>query len=497
MRTTATTRMSLSAFVCAVAFTWLAVEAGDRTAEFQVELSDPVAPTLPPRLYRVVQSTDENGFPTGYALTFTTHVCVDEQCRMVKVTMHWDALGYYERLEYPADTPLTKKKHVPFAAEDYAKLDQILKDRDSILGSQPLEIFGAPVQQPEVPGIDGWSGATPQAVKDAVVDDAAYTSWTMWRWANGEIVPKLQSLTEQRCTPDHLRHLLQSNDRRAVDLALKYITRHRPSDERFADDVFHVLETGDREPVSLSIQFLHRAMKDKRQLHDRRRGLNRERDAISNADIAAAGRQLMEEIERGRWRDRYLQHVTDEPIRANAADYRIFVGMVRKYMPGIPILDATMDTTMAGSVDIWCPQAPEYQRHRDTFEAVRAAGDRVWFYTCCFPGGPWLNRLLDMELLRPALFGWAAARFDDLINLPCSRLTGVLFAASQGRRFGDIIDVMRRDAPKHQSPNAGWPEAAMAARVDRAKEIIAALDKFVGPAERHDDMTLITVRVTG
>ena len=28
------------------------------------------------------------------------------------------------------------------------------------------------------------------------------------------------------------------------------------------------------------------------------------------------------------------------------------------------------------------------------------------------PGGPWLNRLLDMELLRPALLGWAAARFD-------------------------------------------------------------------------------------
>ena len=102
-----------------------------------------------------------------------------------------------------------------------------------------------------------------------MVDDAAYTSWTMWRWANGEIVPKLQGLTEQRCTPDYLRHLLQSNDRRAVDFALKYITRHRPSDEQFADDVFHVLQTGDREHVSLSIQFLHRAMKDKRRLHDR------------------------------------------------------------------------------------------------------------------------------------------------------------------------------------------------------------------------------------
>jgi hypothetical protein len=103
--------------------------------------------------------------------------------------------------------------------------------------------------------------------------------------------------------------------------------------------------------------------------------------------------------------------VTDEPIRENASDYRIFVGMVRKYLPGIPIVDATMDPSLAGSVDIWCPQVQHYQHDRERFEAMRALGDRVWFYTCCFPGGPWLNRLLDMELLRPALLGWAAALF--------------------------------------------------------------------------------------
>ena len=60
-------------------------------------------------------------------------------------------------------------------------------------------------------------------------------------------------------------------------------------------------------------------------------------------------------------------------------------------------------------------------------------------------------------------FGWAAARLDDLVNLPASRLTGLLFAATKPSQFGRIVDVMRRDAPKHQSPNAGWPEAAMAA----------------------------------
>ncbi len=63
-------------------------------------------------------------------------------------------------------------------------------------------------------------------------------------------------------------------------------------------------------------------------------------------------------------------------------------------------------------------------------------------------------------------FGWAAARLDDLVNLPASRLTGILFAATQPSRFRYVFEVMRRDAPKHGSPNAGWPEAAMAAALD-------------------------------
>jgi len=128
-----------------------------------------------------------------------------------------------------------------------------------------------------------------------------------------------------------------------------------------------------------------------------------------NADLACACGQLMEEIRANGWARRWLQHVTDEPTIDNAADYRILVGMVRKYMPGLPILDATMETTLVGSVDIWCPQGQQHQMHREFFRTQQALGDRVWFYTCCFPGGPWLNRLMDMELLRPALLGWYAA----------------------------------------------------------------------------------------
>jgi adenosylcobinamide-phosphate synthase len=55
-------------------------------------------------------------------------------------------------------------------------------------------------------------------------------------------------------------------------------------------------------------------------------------------------------------------------------------------------------------------------------------------------------------------FGWAAARTDDLMNLTPARLAGALIAMAGGRGWR----IMNRDARHHASPNAGWPEAAMA-----------------------------------
>jgi adenosylcobinamide-phosphate synthase len=63
-------------------------------------------------------------------------------------------------------------------------------------------------------------------------------------------------------------------------------------------------------------------------------------------------------------------------------------------------------------------------------------------------------------------FGRAAARFDDLINLPASRLSAALIWGAAwfvtGASPDRARDAISRDAQKHRSPNAGWPEAAMA-----------------------------------
>jgi adenosylcobinamide-phosphate synthase len=73
-------------------------------------------------------------------------------------------------------------------------------------------------------------------------------------------------------------------------------------------------------------------------------------------------------------------------------------------------------------------------------------------------------------------FGWGAARVDDVVNLPASRLTALLFiAAALFSGKAQAIKAARvtwRDARRHRSPNAGWPEAAMAGALNM---------KFGGP----------------
>src|ERR1700722_3271046 len=67
---------------------------------------------------------------------------------------------------------------------------------------------------------------------------------------------------------------------------------------------------------------------------------------------------------------------------------------------------------------------------------------------------------------RHKAFGWAAARLDDLVNLPASRFAAlwlILAAAlTSGASARDAARAIWRDASRHRSPNAGWPEAAMA-----------------------------------
>lgn len=97
---------------------------------------------------------------------------------------------------------------------------------------------------------------------------------------------------------------------------------------------------------------------------------------------------------------------------------------------------------------------------------------------------------------RHEAFGWAAARFDDLINLPASRLTALLLLAAAflmpGASPANAWRSIRRDARRHRSPNAGWPEATMAGALGlalagpRSYKGVLVDDAFMGEGGRRD-----------
>lgn len=76
------------------------------------------------------------------------------------------------------------------------------------------------------------------------------------------------------------------------------------------------------------------------------------------------------------------------------------------------------------------------------------------------------DSMIGYRTARYEAFGKVAARADDLMNLIPARLTGVLIALFTGqmRHWSEIA----ADARRHKSPNAGWPEAAMARALDVA-----------------------------
>ncbi|MFT8711747.1 adenosylcobinamide-phosphate synthase CbiB [Komagataeibacter rhaeticus] len=103
---------------------------------------------------------------------------------------------------------------------------------------------------------------------------------------------------------------------------------------------------------------------------------------------------------------------------------------------------------------------------------------------------------------RHEAFGYAAARLDDLVNLPASRLSALWIILASltlpGMRTRAALRIVWRDARAHRSPNAGWPEAAMAGALGirlsgpRAYNGVQVAEPWVGdgtPTLRPDDLS--------
>lgn len=120
--------------------------------------------------------------------------------------------------------------------------------------------------------------------------------------------------------------------------------------------------------------------------------------------------QLYAHLKQRGWEKRYIQHIHDEPHDREAPVYERYARLIRENLPGIPTIDAVgLDQDIrffADVCDIWVPVLGSFDHRLDLIRGHVAQGGQAWYYTCIVPQGRYLNRFIDLPLLKVRLLHW-------------------------------------------------------------------------------------------
>ena len=134
-----------------------------------------------------------------------------------------------------------------------------------------------------------------------------------------------------------------------------------------------------------------------------------EREAYRQLSIYL--KRLREMIERNGWEKKFIQPLVDEPQVNNERPYRILAAIFRRFVPGIPVHDPLETTDVGGAPDIWCVKQSVYEKYIDIYREYQAMGEKMTYYTCGYPAGDHINRVLDLPLVVGRLGFWMCHRY--------------------------------------------------------------------------------------
>lgn len=163
----------------------------------------------------------------GYETSVNRTVCDDTLCANVLLKICWDLAGNYVGFDTIAGKPLTKFDHKRFSDADYKKLNQILKDRNSMLRVLEKSDLVDKSIKLKATSVDAVSGATPATIKNAVVEGAVYSSHTLWHFVNGPVKDSIRAFTLRNYSEQIASQMLRSGNFETQLFALKQI----PPDE--------------------------------------------------------------------------------------------------------------------------------------------------------------------------------------------------------------------------------------------------------------------------
>ena len=121
---------------------------------------------------------------------------------------------------------------------------------------------------------------------------------------------------------------------------------------------------------------------------------------------------LRDHIKEKGWDKIYMQHIADEPIEENIKSYIEIAKFVRKLAPDFKFIDACHSKNLNGMLDIWVPQLDYMNRDYDFYTKQHQSGKEIWFYTCLNPKFEYVNRFIELPLLRTRYMHWVNYKYN-------------------------------------------------------------------------------------
>jgi hypothetical protein len=178
--------------------------------ELRVQLIHPGISRTEPVERTLVRVQGNDLRPDQYYMDVDSVFCRGTVCRVVKVRLYWDELGFYDRLELTRDGAIGKGQGEPFTGRDYQQLDRVLSNRQTRVWDINLETIGL-VQVGEGM-VDAVSSATVVLDKSEYVEGAAWTCYTLWHWVNGGVHQVIRNSTASDLTLTELRAMTGSHE---------------------------------------------------------------------------------------------------------------------------------------------------------------------------------------------------------------------------------------------------------------------------------------------
>lgn len=200
------------------------------------------------REYDLWSMVSDNHQIDGYYLDVESVICVDHRCKIVPVRIYWDALGNYEKYELADGMIMEKTGGEPFLDEDYARLHEVLLDKSSPY--KDLSYYHITHEKVVGEGeVDAVTGATAIVLDESrTVRGGAWTCYTLWHWANGNVIPKIQRITGSASSSDELLEHMASNDHQRQSFALHELTNRGDYSPKVVDNVIQEMSNAESDP---------------------------------------------------------------------------------------------------------------------------------------------------------------------------------------------------------------------------------------------------------